>query len=96
MGLPLARLMRRSGPHDNRPNHARRNHRVFRRNHPAGDVDRAGYQEDEQVTTTAHEDQFTVAPTPPISKEAEAIAAWLDRHGYREIAARIRAGEHLA
>lgn len=26
--------------------------------------------------------------------EAEAIAAWLDRHGYREIAARIRAGEY--
>lgn len=26
----------------------------------------------------------------------EVIAAWLDRHGYREIAARIRAGEHLA
>lgn len=28
------------------------------------------------------------------ANEAEAIAAWLDRHGYREIAARIRAGEY--
>lgn len=28
--------------------------------------------------------------------EADVIAAWLDRHGYREIAARIRAGEYRA
>lgn len=28
--------------------------------------------------------------------EAEAIAKWLDRHGYRELATRIRAGEHWA
>ncbi len=28
--------------------------------------------------------------------EAKSIATWLDKHGYREIAARIRAGEHLA
>ena len=48
------------------------------------------------MSTTAHEDQFTAAPTPPISKDAEAIAVWLDRNGYREIASRIRAGEHLA
>lgn len=58
------------------------------------------------MTTTAHEDQFTAecitiwnamaANTLPISKDAKAIAVWLDRHGYREIAARIRAGEHLA
>ena len=82
--------------HDNHPHNASRNARILRCNHPAGHVDRAGYRKDEQVTTTAHEDQFTVAPTLPISKDAEAIAAWLDRHGYRELATRIRAGEHLA
>lgn len=48
------------------------------------------------MTTTAHEDQFIAATPTPISKDAEAIADWLDRHGYREIAARIRAGEYLA
>lgn len=62
------------------------------------------------MTTTAHEDQFTPeadgaetavytlgqAICDARDKECEVIAAWLDRHGYREIAARIRAGEHLA
>lgn len=55
------------------------------------------------MTTTAHEDQFapeiipwTEATERPVYNEREAIAAWLNKHGYREIAARIRAGEHLA
>lgn len=62
------------------------------------------------MTTTAHEDQFTewtqwaAAKRAEVNRmvstsaetEAEAIAAWLDRHGYREIATRIRAGEYRA
>lgn len=56
------------------------------------------------MTTTAHEDQFTPERGSIRNTEAtfrapygerEAIAAWLAKHGYREIAARVRAGEHL-
>lgn len=89
--------------YDNRTYYACRFGGVLRCNHPAGDMDRAGYWEEQQMTTTAHEDQFAPESTPwieaterPVYNEREAIAAWLNKHGYREIAARIRAGEHLA
>lgn len=60
------------------------------------------------MTSTAHEDQFTPEPASTgwttremvgmfqdgRTDEREAIAAWLAEYGYREIATRIRAGEH--
>lgn len=64
--------------YDNRTYHACRFGGILRCNHPAGDVDRAGYREERQVTTTAHEDQF-IAPFAEASEKLTDWARWAEK-----------------